>query len=693
MELILDGERFILFAFDTIKESVLHMYHSAILWVPQAIPYTSLIKDDLVTEARVVIGVPTHWAGNFRTINMPGEVLAIEYSHNGSLLAAAGQGFSRLVYASTGGDEAVLETSPEDQINSLAFRPDDKVLATAPGRHIQLWDVATHALFAEMCGHSASIRKIIFHPEDVNLLLSMDRHGHICLWRTTAPDGTEEVGPPSAEFTVKGANAWGAVCWVPGSEQKIIAIGSEEGHVELWDVTQAAKGGYPPQGPQSELKSSKLMSSSVDAVAVSNDGTFVLAGSDGSIAIYNRDSGELVHHVTTAEDTPAMYSLILSPKFKNNPDDFLAYTHANEVGLFYPLRKDNRVIRFLGHSDHVKTVTFSPDGQLITTGSYDGTIRIWDTNEQDVTSASDHHKSRVKCAHFSLDGNYIVSGSVDRTVRIWDATGGMCCRVLRGHSSMVLDAVFLTNDTSNYVVSREEKGTLILWDWRREPDDAMLYKSPDPTRSSDSVQRTAAPDQDYGVFRSNFPFTHGPLGFFSSYILDSGDLPGWMICCWEVNIDSLSSNPLRVVAQGSIPIEGDFVVRVFHQSSSIDCPSAITVECASGRRYNAPWPNCETFPEASSPPDTLSFEQDHASPLPLVISEWDSYVGSEEHCSQTKDKDWVLDEEERKILWVAPIHRGTGRWWKKEKLLLEGDSGRLTLLDFKNVSLNVEDQL
>ena len=49
------------------------------------------------------------------------------------------------------------------------------------------------------------------------------------------------------------------------------------------------------------------------------------------------------------------------------------------------------------------------------------------------------HKGGVLSVSFSPDGTRIVSGSYDKTVRVWDALSGQCVRVVEGTSAVPAD--------------------------------------------------------------------------------------------------------------------------------------------------------------------------------------------------------------------------------------------------------------
>ncbi|KAG2358212.1 WD40-repeat-containing domain protein [Suillus spraguei] len=95
-------------------------------------------------------------------------------------------------------------------------------------------------------------------------------------------------------------------------------------------------------------------------------------------------------------------------------------------------------IVLMGHTGAVWSVSFSPDGTRIVTGSSDSTVRLWDAGTgEPVGEPLRGHTDLVLSVSFSPDGTRIVTSSQDRTVRLWDAGTrqpsqqhqwvGLCC--------------------------------------------------------------------------------------------------------------------------------------------------------------------------------------------------------------------------------------------------------------------------
>jgi WD40 repeat protein len=115
-----------------------------------------------------------------------------------------------------------------------------------------------------------------------------------------------------------------------------------------------------------------------------------------------------------------------------------------------------------GHTDSVRSVNFSADGQFIVSASNDKTVRIWDAPSGALLKTLEGHTSWVWSANFSADGKFIVSASLDKTVRIWDARTGALLQTLEGHTDWVTSANFSTD--GQLIVSASIDETVMIWE-------------------------------------------------------------------------------------------------------------------------------------------------------------------------------------------------------------------------------------
>jgi WD40 repeat protein/energy-coupling factor transporter ATP-binding protein EcfA2 len=117
---------------------------------------------------------------------------------------------------------------------------------------------------------------------------------------------------------------------------------------------------------------------------------------------------------------------------------------------------------FQGHQASVLSVACSPDGQMIASGSDDRTVRLWDWQGNPIGLPFEGHQDSVRSVSFSPDGQMIASGSDDKTVRLWDLQGHPIGHPFEGHSFWVRSVAFSPNGQT--IVSGSDDKTLRLWD-------------------------------------------------------------------------------------------------------------------------------------------------------------------------------------------------------------------------------------
>jgi F-box/WD-40 domain protein MET30 len=91
-----------------------------------------------------------------------------------------------------------------------------------------------------------------------------------------------------------------------------------------------------------------------------------------------------------------------------------------------------------GHTNGVMCLQF--DDNILVSGSYDSTIKIWDIETGQELRTLAGHSLGVRCLQF--DKTKLVSGSLDGTLKVWDMKAGQVIRTFPGHSGPVISLHF-----------------------------------------------------------------------------------------------------------------------------------------------------------------------------------------------------------------------------------------------------------
>ncbi len=204
-------------------------------------------------------------------------------------------------------------------------------------------------------------------------------------------------------------------------EGAIVATGSADGKVQLWDGLAGRPWGPPITHPR------------FCHLALNAAGSLLATcGADGSVRIQECATGiELQSMKVDGAVTKAEFS----------PDGTLLALGENSGKLWvWDLAARRPVIESRRHSQELSALRFDATGTRLLTTSFDATVWVWDLDRGQAVEPSLLHASPVNDGDFSPDGRWVATAFSQ--AQVWDAQTALAAGGPLPHDSAVTAAAF-----------------------------------------------------------------------------------------------------------------------------------------------------------------------------------------------------------------------------------------------------------
>jgi WD40 repeat protein len=400
----------------------------------------------------------------------------------------------------------------KDEVLSLAFSPDGKVLASGSADEtVKLWDVARlkpvdNSSLLDKDHHTRQVLDVHF-SHDGKTLISADA-GNLVLMRepkfSTTSENNLALSSISRKNLITGyidvsRKVWSIAFspdeskWALGGCGKMLASNlCIEGEISIWDAAARLPISHPLKGDYGKVE---CVAFNPNGKTLASGGCGELSAKDcdgGKVNLWDMASGQLIGQPLKAASN-VVTSLAYSPDGKilaagscSKYEDSICTQ--GEIQLWNPDKWQPISKPLIGHSDFVKMLAFSSNGKTLASSSGDNII-LWSIDtKQPLGEIIPGHQSEAfsfphptKSIAFSPDGKTLASSGcgkireragstrgstacIEGEIRLWDvATHRLLGAPIVSHTDIITSVAFSPDGKTLASASGPYDRTIKLW--------------------------------------------------------------------------------------------------------------------------------------------------------------------------------------------------------------------------------------